>query len=131
MQNRRASVFCAGRNNPAGLLLSLFLLLPVGRLGAQTETLSDGNSSVTLNLTGPGAGMDSWMVDGQNQLNLQWFYFRAGSTATAAAVGSLLLLSAPVQPTAASLNTPSVGAANSASQVVACWGGGAPGSGTA
>ncbi|HZQ47170.1 MAG TPA: PEP-CTERM sorting domain-containing protein [Verrucomicrobiae bacterium] len=109
----------------------MFLLLPVGRLGAQTETLSDGNSSVTLNLTGPGAGMDSWMVDGQNQLNLQWFYFRAGSTATAASVGSLPLLSAPVQPTAASLNTTYLSAGQFSLQVVYSLVGGAPGSGTA
>ena len=42
-------------------------------------TLSSGNSSVSIDL-GSQAGMYNWTVDGQNQLNQQWFWYRVGSS---------------------------------------------------
>jgi len=45
---------------------------------AQTVNLSDGNSSATVDLAGPGAGMNSWVVDGGDHLQTQWFYYRVG-----------------------------------------------------
>jgi hypothetical protein len=42
-------------------------------------TLNHNNSSATLDLLG-GAGMTNWMVDGQNQLAQQWFWYRVGSS---------------------------------------------------
>ena len=49
-----------------------------------TSTLSNGNASVTIKtaagLTDPDFGMNSWKVDGVDQLYRQWFWFRTGST---------------------------------------------------
>lgn len=96
MQNKQASVSRVTAVNPVWLVI-LLLVMQVSRSGAQTVTMADGNSTDTLNLTGPSAGMTSWTVDGQNQLSDQWFYYRVGNTGTAASVGSLPLLSTPVQ----------------------------------
>lgn len=47
---------------------------------AQIYNLHQNNSSVDINLaTGPG-GMSNWLVDGVNQLNQSWLYYRIGST---------------------------------------------------
>src|SRR5438105_12747074 len=46
---------------------------------SQVVTLTSGNSSVTINTSGSGAGMTAWTVDGFNPLNLQWFWYRAGA----------------------------------------------------
>jgi hypothetical protein len=68
--NRRASA----------VWLALFALaFQISHSEAQTYTLSDGNSTVTLNPTTQ-AGMNSWAVDGQNQLNQQWFWYRIGNS---------------------------------------------------
>jgi len=45
---------------------------------AQIVPLSDGNSLAYVDL-GSDAGMYNWSVDGQNQLNKQWFWYRVGS----------------------------------------------------
>ena len=64
----------------AWLVLSGMLLLP-GQGIAQLVTLTDGGSTATVDL-GSSAGMNSWTVNGQNQLNQQWFWYRAnGGTA--------------------------------------------------
>ncbi len=73
--------------------------------------------------------MNSWTVDGQNQLNDQWFYYRVGNSGTAASVGTLTLSSFS-QPTASSLTTTYAGSQFSL-QVVYSLVGGAAGSGTA
>ena len=73
--------------------LTCILALLTGSAWSQTETLTDGNSSVTLNLTGSASGMNSWTVDGQNQLSDQWFYYRLGSSGTATSMGALTLSS--------------------------------------
>ena len=44
-------------------------------------TLSDAGSTATVDLNGLTAGMNSWSVNGQNQLNRQWFWYAIGSTA--------------------------------------------------
>ena len=111
-------------------LVVLLLVVQVSCAFAQTETLSDGNSSVTLSLTDPGSGMDNWTVDGQNQLSQQWFYYRIGNTGTAASVGSLTLASVS-QPSASSLNTTYLSPGQFSLQVVYSLVGGAAGSGTA
>ncbi len=38
--------------------------------------LADRNSSATFNLTGPTAGQQNWILDGENRLKLQGFWFR-------------------------------------------------------
>jgi hypothetical protein len=51
---------------------------------SQNEIISDGNSVATVNLGAAGggtgtAGMNSWTINGQNQLAQQWFWYRVGS----------------------------------------------------
>ncbi len=63
--------------------------------------LSDGNSQATINLGQPGAGgtlgMNSWTINGQNQLAQQWFWMGVGSAAQAPinSLGSLSYSSTP------------------------------------
>jgi len=45
---------------------------------ARAATLSDKNSLINLNLNSS-AGMTDWFVDGGDQLNQQWVWFRVGS----------------------------------------------------
>lgn len=94
-----AAGICFSSSKRSVAWLSVLLLLAqVSHSEAQTVTMADGNSTDTLNLTGPSAGMTSWTVDGQNQLVDQWFYYRVGSTGTAASVGSLPLCPPPCSP---------------------------------
>ena len=68
--HKRAVVVFLG----AWLAVSGVLFLP-GRAFAQLETMNDGGSTATINL-GSSAGMNSWTVNGQNQLNQQWFWYQ-------------------------------------------------------
>lgn len=61
----------------ACLAVSGMLLLPMQGV-AQTVTLTDAWSTATIDLSSS-AGMNSWYVNGQNQLNQQWFWYRTGS----------------------------------------------------
>src|SRR3989442_15907678 len=45
---------------------------------AQIITLSDNNSHAQIDPTSQ-AGMSNWFVDGQNQLQQQWFWYRIGN----------------------------------------------------
>lgn len=70
----------------SALIASSLLLLP-GKSMAGNYTLSDGGSTATLNL-GDGSGgtgslgMNSWTVlNGQNQLNQQWFWISINGSA--------------------------------------------------
>ena len=58
----------------ARLALSALLLAPA-RGTAQVVTLTNAGSTATIDLGGS-AGMDNWTVNGQNQLHLQWFWYR-------------------------------------------------------
>ncbi|HWX21047.1 MAG TPA: PEP-CTERM sorting domain-containing protein [Candidatus Binatia bacterium] len=51
-------------------------------LQAQVVLLTDGNSTANINLGGGAGnlGMNSWTVNGQNQLAQQWFWFRVDNT---------------------------------------------------
>jgi len=71
---KRVALLCAA------LVVSGLLFLP-GKGMAQTVNLNDGGSSATVNLTGSNAGMDMWTVNGQDQLNQQWFWYAIGSSA--------------------------------------------------
>ncbi len=46
---------------------------------AAVYTLTDGNTSVGVDLNSS-AGMNSWNVDGLNQMRQQWFWYRIGSS---------------------------------------------------
>jgi hypothetical protein len=100
---RLISASLLGRLAMACLLTCLSISL-TSNAWAQTATLTNDNSSATLNLTDPGSGMNSWTVDGQNQLSDQWFYYRIGNSGAAASVGTLPLSSFS-QPTPGSLTT--------------------------
>jgi hypothetical protein len=58
----------------AALLLSAVLALPTTGM-ADTVTLTDGNSTAMVNVDSS-AGMYHWDVEGNNQLNQQWFWYR-------------------------------------------------------
>jgi len=51
--------------------------------------LTSGNSVVTINAAGPGAGMNTWSVDGMNTLGLQWFWYRSGSMTSERSIDAL------------------------------------------
>jgi hypothetical protein len=64
------------------LSLGLFALVFVGltaESGAQVVTLTSINSTAQVNLSSS-AGLSSWQVDGVNQLQQQWFWYRVGAT---------------------------------------------------
>ncbi|MDB6063819.1 MAG: dystroglycan-type cadherin-like domain repeat protein, partial [Pedosphaera sp.] len=111
----------------SGWLFASAVALQVLNTEAQTYTLTDGNSSVSLT-PGSSIGMNNWTVDGQNQLNQQWFYYSVGSASVAAPISSLALAT-PVQPSGSLLNTTYTGAGFSL-QAVYSLVGGALGSGT-
>jgi|ERR1051325_1044843 hypothetical protein len=63
---------------------------------AQLVTLFDQNASATINLTpsaANGGGMTNWIIDGQNELAQQWFWFRIGSSGPESPISSI---SAPI-----------------------------------
>ncbi len=57
---------------------AMAVALLAGTAGAVT-TLSDGNSVAVIDSSSQG-GMSSWVVDGQNYLFQQWFWYRLGET---------------------------------------------------
>src|SRR6187401_1777600 len=61
--------------------LAGLLLISASVQGASIVNLTDGNSSATVNL-GSQAGMSQWLINGQNQLNQQWFWYRIGNDPT-------------------------------------------------
>ena len=66
----------------AALIVSSIVFLPRESTAdpSGVVTLTDGGSSATVNL-GSSAGMYNWSVNGQNQLNQQWFWYAIGATA--------------------------------------------------
>ncbi len=70
--------FITKRLLPAATL-ALALSADVCQVRAQIITLTDNNSVVRVD-TGSSAGMFNWMVEGQNQLAQQWFWYRVGAT---------------------------------------------------
>jgi len=90
-------------------------------------TLSSGDSSASIDL-GSQTGMYNWTVDGQNQLNQQWFWYRIGSSGSEASIDTI---GAP----AINLISPSIldttyVASSFSVDVLYSLVGGAPGSGT-
>jgi hypothetical protein len=66
--------------------LALCWLASIGQ--AQILNLSSGNSSVSINDASQ-TGMYSWVVDGQNQLAKQWFWYRLGSSGPESSIDTL------------------------------------------
>src|SRR5690242_14520515 len=65
------------------MAIGVALLASLVPASAQLVTLLDQNSSATVNLSpsaSNGGGMTNWIVDGQNELAQQWFWYRVGSS---------------------------------------------------
>jgi len=75
---------------PAYRPLSLLLL---GGLAVQSQaqiyTLYHNNSSLNIDVTQGTAVVSDWQVDGVNQLNQQWFYYRVGSNGPESPIDSI------------------------------------------
>jgi len=71
--NNRYNRFSAG--------LAALISVAVLPATAQVVTLNDNTSQATVNLFGGAglAGMNSWSINGQSQLNQQWFWYRIGN----------------------------------------------------
>ena len=52
-------------------------------------TLQDGNTTVTIDPNNPADGVNSWTVNGVNQLLQQWFWYRIGNTGPAYSIDTL------------------------------------------
>jgi len=76
-----------GRNFLSTVLMSAAMVHSV-QSRAATVALTDGNSSAMVDLSSA-AGMYNWSVDGQNQLNTQWFYYRTGVGGLAQPINSI------------------------------------------
>lgn len=76
--------------SPGAWLAVFGMLLLTGNGIAQIVTMNDGGSTATIDL-GSSAGMNSWSVLGQNQLNQQWFWYRTdgGVAAPINSIGGL------------------------------------------
>jgi len=82
-------------NNKLGILatsFATFVLVIQIAVGTATAApiyiLSSGNSSASIDL-GSQTGMNNWTVDGQNQLNQQWFWYRIGSSGPEKSIDTL------------------------------------------
>ena len=67
----------------AGCCKSAIIVLSIAGLVIQTQaqpyTIVNKNSILDINVaSGPG-GVNNWKIDGVDQLNLQWFYYRVGN----------------------------------------------------
>lgn len=75
----------------AGLVLIVQMLQGTGH--ACVFTLQNGNSAATISAQ-TAQGMNQWLVDGQNQLAAQWFWFRVGNCGPETPLNRLPLISA-------------------------------------
>jgi len=71
-----------------GAAIVTAVLMSAPNASATILTATNGNSSIEVN-SGSQAGMDSWVVDGVQQMFQQWFWFRVGSTGPEAAINTL------------------------------------------
>jgi MYXO-CTERM domain-containing protein len=62
-------------------LSALAACLALSAANGQIVSLHDGNSDATIDL-GSQAGMSAWRINGQNQLNQQWFWYRVDGDPT-------------------------------------------------
>jgi predicted protein tyrosine phosphatase len=70
------------------VLLLAFLGATIGDASGQIFNLSNGNSAVSVNASSP-SGMFNYSVDSINQVDNQWFYYRAGGMTSQASIDSL------------------------------------------
>ena len=66
-----------------GLTIAIVASFHVLSSSAQIITLIDQNSTANIDVTpsaGNSGGMTNWIIDGQNELAQQWFWYRVGSS---------------------------------------------------
>src|SRR5215831_17891253 len=68
--------------------LCIAAFLSASASAAPVTILTSGNSSISID-SGTQAGMNNWTVDGQNQLNQQWFWYRIGSSGPEASIDTI------------------------------------------
>jgi hypothetical protein len=95
MNRIQKATFRGGRitSLSAVLLAAAALVVPRDGMAApalpdQIVTLTDEGSSATVNLDST-AGMNNWSVNGQNQLNQQWFWYRIGNSGVAQPINTI------------------------------------------
>jgi hypothetical protein len=94
-----------------GLVRSAALIVLAGfaalNAQAQVVTLTNLNSSATINLNGSGtsAGMSDWYVDGYHNVSQQWFWFRAGGMNSESMINTIGGLNATSSPDGRTLYT--------------------------
>ena len=111
----------------SSLCLAISLTMLVNRASA-VSTLTDGNTSASID-TSTQAGMFNWIVDGQDILAQQWFWYRVGSAGPESSINTI---SAPVNSSLGANHLKSVYASASFSlSVEYLLSGGAPLSGLA
>src|SRR5918912_1185451 len=66
---------------PLALSLAAAAISLCATARAQIVTLNNNNSSATVDLASQ-AGMYNWLINGQNQLAQQWFWYRVGNDPT-------------------------------------------------
>src|SRR4051812_2750712 len=92
-ERRTAKDCCMKINRQVGFAIAVALSQVFSfSARAWTFTLNDGNSSTTVN-TGTDEGVNNWMVDGQNQLYQQWFWYRVGSSGGEAPINTVPIVS--------------------------------------
>ena len=89
--NRGANRLCRCKSVVLGAAAAAASLLGASAarpLLAANVLLQNGNSTVTINPTST-AGVEDWTVNGQNQLNQEWFWFRPGGQKGQSSLNSL------------------------------------------
>jgi hypothetical protein len=74
-----------------GLFISLAAILVAGGTASADYTITSGNSQANIDPTGTNGplGMNSWTVDGTENLFQQWFWYGLGSTAGQSQINAL------------------------------------------
>jgi hypothetical protein len=88
-------MFMKGLKFPLGgkVIFSKLFVLPLALVSLVSqsqalETLVNNNSSANIDPNSQ-AGMFNWFVDGQNQLNQQWFWYRIGSLGPESSINTI------------------------------------------
>ena len=110
------------------ICLGICGLLPGNANACNIYTLSNGNSSISVD-AGSQRGMCDWTVDGRDQLDQQWFWYRIGNAGPEASIDTIGCPTV-TQPTAATLQMCSA-TKQFSFQVLYALVGGAQGSGAA
>lgn len=80
------------------MLAPIVVLAAAGAAQAVVTTLEDRNSTTTIQDAST-AGMNSWQVDGVNQMFQQWFWFRYAGDASERGINTLALTGSAVSDT--------------------------------